>query len=65
MCHISANSFKKLKMWKFSYSFRNMAIFYFIDLIVAAAKTIEGGKLFKGGNDSWKYVKLKEKLICE
>ena len=32
-----------------------MAIFYFINLIVAT-ETIEGGKLFKGGNYSWKYV---------
>ena len=41
-------------MWKFSYSFRIMAVFYFINWIVAA-ETIEGGKLFKGGNYSWKY----------
>ena len=31
-----------------------MAIFYFINQIVAA-ETIEGGKLFKGGNYSRKY----------
>ena len=31
-----------------------MAIFYFIDWIVAA-ETIEGGKPFKGGNYSRKY----------
>ena len=37
--------FWKWKMWKFSYSFRIMAIFYFINWIVAA-ETIEGGKLF-------------------
>jgi hypothetical protein len=42
-------------MWKFSYSFRVMAIFYFINWIVAA-ETIQGGKLFKGGNYSRKYV---------
>jgi hypothetical protein len=41
-------------MWKFSYSFRIMAIFYFINEIVAA-ETIEGGKQFKGGNNSQKY----------
>ena len=34
----------------------NMAIFYFIDWIVAVG-TIEGGKLFKGGNYSRKYSK--------
>ena len=38
------------------YSFRIMAMFYFINWIVAA-ETIEGGKLFKGGNYSRKYVK--------
>ena len=38
--------FWKWKMWKFSYSFRIMAIFYFINWIVAA-KTIQAGKLFK------------------
>jgi hypothetical protein len=31
-----------------------MTIFYFINLIVAV-ETIEGGKLFKGGNFSQKY----------
>ena len=41
-------------MWKFSYSFRNMAIFYYINWIVAA-ETIEGGKLFKGENYLRKY----------
>ena len=46
--------FWKWKMWKFSYSFRIMAIFYFINWIVAA-ETIEGGKLFKGGNYLRKY----------
>ena len=48
--------FWKWKMWKFSYSFRIMAIFYFINWIVAT-ETIEGGKLFKGGNYSRKYGK--------
>ena len=43
--------FWKWKKWKFSYSFRIMAIFYFINWTVAA-ETIEGGKLFKGGNYS-------------
>ena len=37
--------FWKWKMWKFSYSFCIMAIFYFINWIVAE-ETIEGGKLF-------------------
>ena len=41
-------------MWKFSYSFRIIAIFYFINWIVAV-ETIEGGELFKGGNYSRKY----------
>ena len=41
-------------MWKFSYIFSIMAIFYFINWIVAE-ETIEGGKLFKGGNYSRKY----------
>ena len=41
-------------MWKFSYSFRIMAIFYSINWIVAV-ETIEWGKLFKGGNYSRKY----------
>ena len=34
-------------MWKFSHSFRIMAIFYFINWIIAA-ETIEGEKLLKG-----------------
>ena len=42
-------------MWKFSYSFCIMTIFYFINWIVAA-ETIQGGKLFKGGNYSWKIL---------
>ena len=46
--------FWKCKIWKFSYSFRIMAIFYFINWIVAA-ETIKGEKLFKGGNYLWKY----------
>jgi hypothetical protein len=46
--------FWKWKMWKFSYSVRIMAIFYFINWIVAA-ETIEWGKLFKGGNYLRKY----------
>jgi hypothetical protein len=46
--------FWKWKMWKFSYSFRIMAIFYFINWMFAA-QTIEGGNLFKGGNYSQKY----------
>jgi hypothetical protein len=41
--------FRKWIMWKFSYtylpSFRIMAVFYFINWIVAA-ETIEGRKLF-------------------
>ena len=41
--------FWKWKMWKFSYSFRIMAIFYFINWIVAT-ETIEEGKLLKGEN---------------
>ena len=44
-------SFLKCKMWKFSYSFPIMAIFYFVNWIVAT-ETIKGGKLFKGGNYS-------------
>ena len=48
----------KWKMWKFSYSFCVTVIFYFINWIVAA-ETIEGGKLFKGGNYSRKYGNLK------
>ena len=43
----------KWKMWKFSYSFWIMAIFYSINWIVAA-ETIEGGKIFKGGNNTRK-----------
>ena len=46
--------FWKYKMWKFSYSFRIVAIFYFINWIVAA-ETIKGRKLFKWGNYSRKY----------
>ena len=42
------------KLCKFSYSFRIMAIFYFINWIVAA-ETMEGGKLFKGRNYLRKY----------
>ena len=43
-------SFWKVNMWKFSYSFRILAIFYFTNLIVADGKywrgeTIEGRKL--------------------
>ena len=34
-----------------------MAIFYFLNLIFAA-ETIQGWKLFKGGNYSWKYGML-------
>ena len=41
---ISTNSFWKWKLWKFSYSFCFMAIFYFINWIVAA-ETIQGRKL--------------------
>ena len=37
------------KCGNFSNSFRNMAIFYFINWI-DATETIEGGKVFKGGN---------------
>ena len=48
-------------MWKFSYSFRIMAIFYFINWIVDA-ETIEGGKLFKGGNYLRKYDKWLKNL---
>ena len=49
-------------MWKFSYSFRIMANFYFINCIVTV-ETIQGenysrGKLFKGGNYSRVYWKL-------
>ena len=52
---ISVNSSRgECKIWKCLYSFRIMAIFYFINWIVAA-KTIQWGKLFKGGNYSWKY----------
>ena len=43
--------FWKWKMWKLSYSFRIMAIFYFIIWIIIA-ETIEGGKLLKWGNYS-------------
>ena len=57
----------KWKMWKFSYSFRIMAIFYFINWILVA-ETIEGGKPFKGGNYSRKYGiqwgKLFKEGIC-
>ena len=49
--------FWKCKIWKFSYSFRIMAIFYFINWIVAS-ETIKGGKLFKGENYSRKYGML-------
>ena len=45
-------------MWKFSYSFLIMAIFYFINWIVAA-ENIEGWKLLKGGNYSRKYGIMK------
>ena len=56
--------FWKWNMWKFSYSFRIMTIFYFINWIVAA-EIIEGGKLFKGGNYSRKYgIYLIPILIC-
>ena len=50
------NLFWKLKLWKFSYNFSIMAIFYFINRIVAA-ETIEGGQLCKGGNNWQKYGK--------
>ena len=46
--------FWKWRMWKFSYSFCIMAIFYFINQIVAT-ETIQRGKLFKGGNYLRKY----------
>ena len=49
------HTFWKWKVWKFSYSFRTVAIFYFINWIVVVAETIEGGKLFQGGNYLWKY----------
>jgi len=48
------NLFWKLKLWKFSYNFSIMAIFYFINQIVAEV-TIQGGKLFKGGSYLRKY----------
>ena len=55
---ISANSFRgNYSFLKFSYSFRIMAIFYFINWIVAM-ETVEGGKQFKGGNYSRKYGKF-------
>ena len=41
--------FWKWKMWKFSYSFHIMAIFYFKNWIVAA-NLLTGLKLFKEGN---------------
>ena len=41
--------FWKQKMWTYSYSFRIMTIFYFINRIIAL-EIIERGKLFKGGN---------------
>ena len=48
------------KMWKFSYSFRIMAIFYFINWIVAA-ETIEGGNYSREeiirGNTVFTYLK--------
>ena len=47
------NSLRGNYMRKYG-SFHIMAIFYFINWIVAA-ETIEGGKLFKGGNYSRKY----------
>ena len=46
--------FQKWRTCKFSYTFRIMAIFYFINWVVAA-ENIEGGKPLKGGNYSWKY----------
>ena len=54
--HISAKTilFWKWKLWKFSYSFPIIEIFYFINWIVAT-ETTEGGKQFKGENYSRKY----------
>ena len=49
--------FWKKKCENFSYSFHIMAFFYFVNWIVAT-KTIEGGKLFKGGNYLGKYGTL-------
>ena len=64
---VSADTFLfwKWKIWKFSYNFCIMAIFYFMNWIVAA-KTIEGGELFKGGETVWrKYsVLLLERKKC-
>ena len=60
LCHYSSSKISKahyepLNIVKtFPYSFRNMAIVYFINLIVAG-ETIKGGKLFKGGKYSRKY----------
>ena len=56
--------FWKCKMWKFSYSFQIVAIFYFIDWIVAT-ETINGGKLFKWGNYSRKYGMLLNCTKCK
>ena len=55
--------FWKWKMWKFLYSFRIMAIFFFINWIVAT-ETIQGGKLFKGGNYSRIYGMYFCNKIC-
>ena len=53
---VEAILFWKWKMWKFSYSFRFMAFFYFINWIVAA-ETIEGRKLFA----EIQYIKICQK----